>query len=124
MPPGTPDLPVAIVGAGACGLTAALMLRDAGIDCVLLERDAMPQGSTALSSGFIPAAGTRVQRAAGVPDDSAERFAQDIQSKAHGTAAPHLVAAFTEAIAPAMDALQQRHGLPFQLLGGFLYPGH
>ena len=124
MPPGTPELPVAIVGSGACGLTAAIALRDAGIDCVLLERDATPQGSTALSSGFIPAAGTRVQRAAGVHDDSAERFAKDIQAKAHGTAAPHLVTAFTEAIAPALDALQQRHGLPFELLDGFLYPGH
>ena len=68
MPPGTTELPVAIVGSGACGLTAALMLRDAGIDCVLLERDARPQGSTALSSGFIPAAGTGVQQAAGVHD--------------------------------------------------------
>jgi fumarate reductase flavoprotein subunit len=124
MPPGTSELPVAIVGSGACGLTATLMLRDAGIDCVLLERDARPQGSTALSSGFIPAAGTRVQQAAGVHDDSAERFAKDIQAKAHGTAAPHLVAAFTEAIAPAIDALQQRHGLAFELLDGFLYPGH
>jgi len=124
MPPGTPELPVAIVGSGACGLTAAIALRDAGIDCVLLERDATPQGSTALSSGFIPAAGTQVQRNAGVHDDSPERFAKDIQAKAHGTAAPHLVTAFTEAIAPAMDALQQRHGLPFELLDGFLYPGH
>jgi len=124
MPPGTPEVPVAIVGAGACGLTAALMLRDAGIDCVLLERDARAQGSTALSSGFIPAAGTRVQREAGVTDDSAERFARDIQAKAHGTAAPQLVAAYTEAIAPALDALQQRHGLRFELLEGFLYPGH
>jgi len=124
MPVGTPELPVAIVGAGACGLTAAIALRDAGIDCVLLERDAQPQGSTALSSGFIPAAGTRVQRAAGIVDDSAERFAADIQAKALGTAAPHLVTAFTQAIAPALDALQQRHGLAFELLDGFLYPGH
>ena len=124
MPPGSPELPVALVGAGACGLTAALMLRDAGIDCVLLERDAQPLGSTALSSGFIPAAGTFAQRAAGVLDDSAARFAQDIQAKAHGTAAPHLVAAFTEASAPALDALHQRHGLQFELLEGFLYPGH
>ena len=60
MPDGTPEVPVAIVGAGACGLTATLMLRDAGIDCALLERDAQPLGSTALSSGFIPAAGTCV----------------------------------------------------------------
>jgi fumarate reductase flavoprotein subunit len=124
MPAGTPHVPVAIVGAGACGLTAALMLRDAGIDCVLLERDASPQGSTALSSGFIPAAGTAVQRAAGVHDDSAARFAADIQAKAHGRAAPHLVAAYTEAIAPALDTLQQRHGIAFELLDGFLYPGH
>jgi fumarate reductase flavoprotein subunit len=124
MPAGTPDVPVAIVGAGACGLTAALMLRDAGIDCVLLERDAQPQGSTALSSGFIPAAGTAVQRAAGVHDDSARRLAADIQAKAKGTAAAHLVAAYAEAIAPALDALQARHGLAFELLDGFLYPGH
>lgn len=123
MPAGTPAVPVAIVGAGACGLTAAIFLRERGLDCVLLERDATPQGSTALSSGFIPAAGTRVQRAAGV-DDSAALFAADIQRKAHDTAAPHLVKAYTEAIAPALDALQERHGLAFELLDGFLYPGH
>jgi fumarate reductase flavoprotein subunit len=80
MPDGTPHVPVAIVGAGACGLTAALMLRDAGVDCVLLERDASPQGSTALSSGFIPAAGTTAQRAAGVHGDSPAQFAADIQA--------------------------------------------
>jgi len=124
MPAGTPEVPVAIVGAGACGLTAAIFLREAGIDCVLLERDGAPQGSTALSSGFIPAAGTRAQRAAGVTDDDASRFAADIQAKAHGTAAPHLVRAYSEAIAPALDALAERHGLMFEVLGGFLYPGH
>ncbi len=123
LPPETPHVPVAIVGAGACGLTAALMLSDAGVDCVLLERDAAPSGSSALSSGFIPAAGTRVQRSAGI-EDSPERFAADIQTKAHGTAASHLVAAYTQAIAPAIDALQARHGIAFVLLDGFLYPGH
>ncbi len=114
---------VAIVGAGACGLTAALMLHDAGIDCVVLERDAQPSGSTALSSGFIPAPGTRVQRQHGI-DDSPERFAAEIQAKAHGRAAPALVHAYTEAIGPTLDALQARHGLDWVLLDGFLYPGH
>ena len=123
LPVEAPHLAVAIVGAGACGLTAALMLSDAGVDCVLLERDAAPSGSSALSSGFIPAAGTRVQRAAGI-SDSPEQFAADIQAKAHDTAAGHLVAAYTQAIAPAIDALQARHGVEFVLLDGFLYPGH
>ena len=116
--------PVAIVGAGACGLTAALMLHDSGVECVVLERDAVPSGSTALSSGFIPAPGTRVQRAQGIADDSPERFAADIQAKAHGRAAPALVQAYAQAIGPALDELEQRHGLAWTVLDGFLYPGH
>jgi fumarate reductase flavoprotein subunit len=122
MPAGTPEVPVAIVGAGACGQTAAIALRAAGIDCVLIERDRQPLGSTALSSGFIPAAGTDVQRAQGV-DDTPARFAADIRAKAKGRAAPHLVEAYTTAIPQAIVLLQQ-HGLVFDLLDGFLYPGH
>lgn len=115
--------PVAIVGAGACGLTAALALHRQGIECVVLERDAVPAGSTALSSGFVPAPVTRVQKAAKV-EDSPELFAQDIQHKAHGQAAPALVKAYSEAIGPAMDALEAHHHIPWQLLDQFLYPGH
>ena len=33
---------------------------------LVLERDRVPRGSTALSSGFIPAAGTRFQRDKGI----------------------------------------------------------
>jgi fumarate reductase flavoprotein subunit len=122
LPAGAEAVPVAVVGAGACGLTAALALREAGIECLLLDRDAAPGGSTGLSSGFIPAAGTPAQCRAGVGDDPA-RFAADIQRKARGSAAPHLVQAYAEAAAPAL-ALLERHGLAFELLEGFLYPGH
>lgn len=122
-PPPAPHVAVAIVGAGACGLTAAIRLRDEGIACVLLERDAQPSGSTALSSGFIPAAGTRLQKSLGI-EDSGQLFAEDIQAKAHGDAAPHLVQAYAQAVAQAIDALEQRHGIGFEVLDGFLYPGH
>ena len=57
--------PVLVIGGGACGLTAALKARDTGADVVVLERDAHLTGSTAMSSGFIPATGTR----AGYPSD-------------------------------------------------------
>lgn len=123
MPPGTPQLPAVVLGAGACGWTAALALREFGVDVLLVERDAVPAGSTALSSGLIPAAGTAVQRAAGVHDDSPAAFAADIQAKAGGGAAAHLVAAYTQAVPVALEGLQ-RHGLRFELLDGFLYPGH
>ncbi len=117
-----PHVPVVIVGAGACGLTAAIGLRLCNIECVVLERDARPRGSTALSSGFIPAAGTRVQRALGIVD-TRECFAQDVQAKAHGDAAQPLLDAYTGAVAQAIDALELQ-GMVFEVLGGFLYPGH
>ena len=121
--PEAPHISVAIVGGGACGLTAALRLRDLGVECLVLERDSSPTGSTALSSGFIPAAETRLQKSLGI-DDSQALFARDIQAKAHGAAAQHLVDAYVEAVPQAIDALELQHGIPFEILDGFLYPGH
>jgi fumarate reductase flavoprotein subunit len=114
---------VAIVGAGACGLVAALKLHHLGIDCIVVERDALPQGSTALSSGFIPAPCTVAQKRQGIAD-SVEAFEKDIQAKAKNTAAAHLVAAYAKAIGPAMNFLEEHHGLNWQVLDSFLYPGH
>lgn len=116
-------VPVVIVGAGACGLVAALAARDAGAEVLVLERDASPSGSTALSSGFVPASPTRFQRAAGV-DDSPARMAADIHAKNHGQADASIVQAVCEASGPAIEWLADAHGVPFQLLEGFLYPGH
>ena len=62
------QVPLLIIGAGAAGLCAALAAREAGIEAVVIERDAVPSGSTALSAGLIPAAGTRWQRAKGIAD--------------------------------------------------------
>ncbi|MCZ7562565.1 MAG: FAD-dependent oxidoreductase [Burkholderiales bacterium] len=115
--------PVVIVGAGACGLVAALAARDAGAEVLVIERDASPSGSTALSSGFVPAAGTRYQRAAGI-DDAPERMAADIRRKNHDEADPRVVEAVCRASGPAIEWLADAHGVPFVLVEGFLYPGH
>src|SRR5215471_5064078 len=72
-----------IVGAGAAGLCAALAAKEAGVEPVVIERDPVPAGSTALSAGLIPAAGTRFQRAKCI-SDSTEILATDIQRKTHG----------------------------------------
>ncbi len=82
--------PVLVVGAGACGTVAALAARDAGADVLVLERDRAPSGSTALSSGMIPACGTRFQRDKGV-DDSVALMAADVQRKARNQADPAIV---------------------------------
>ena len=45
------QVPLVIVGAGAAGLCAGLAAKEAGIDAVVIERDDVPSGSTALSAG-------------------------------------------------------------------------
>jgi fumarate reductase flavoprotein subunit len=115
--------PVLIVGAGAAGLTAALSAHEAGAEVLVLERDAVPRGSTALSAGLIPAAGTRWQRAAGEADDAA-RFAGDIMAKAGQEPEAALVDLVTRHIGPALEWLADRHGLDFSVITDFRYPGH
>lgn len=117
------EIAVAIVGAGACGLTSALAAHEAGAEAVLLERDAVPSGSTALSAGLIPAAGTRFQRALGIDDDPA-LFAADVMAKNHGRADPEEVALIAREAGPALEWLADAHGLQFDLVEGFRYPGH
>jgi len=114
---------VAIVGGGAAGLVAALAASEAGAEVAVIERDATPSGSTALSSGMVPAAGTRIQAARGVLD-TAEIMAADVQRKAKDENDAALVLAACRAVAPAVDWLKERHGVPFELVEGFLYPGH
>lgn len=115
--------PLVIIGAGACGLTAALAAIDAGATPLVLERDDRPMGSTALSSGFIPAAGTRWQAAAGVDDDPAT-FLADIQAKSKDRSNATVARSVATTIGPTLEWLADAHALEFVLVDGFLYPGH
>lgn len=117
------DIPLVIVGGGACGLVSALAAKEAGLDPLILERDAMPRGSTFMSSGFVPAAGTRFQQMAGI-DDTPDLMADDIQRKNGHEADPEIVRALAEQSGQIIEWLADRHGIPFELVQGFLYPGH
>ena len=116
-------VPVVIIGAGACGMTAALTVADAGIEVVVLERESVPQGSTALSSGMIPACGTNIQKALG-SEDNVEAMVADILSKAHNETDANMVKILCQESGPAINWLTETHGVELILVEGFLYPGH
>jgi fumarate reductase flavoprotein subunit len=116
-------VPLLIIGAGAAGICGALAANEAGVETVVIERDAVPGGSTALSAGLIPAAGTRFQRAKGIADSPA-CFIADIQRKANGEAAPAVLESVASGAAPLIEWLADGHALPFELVDGFNYPGH
>ncbi len=115
--------PLVIVGAGGTGLTAALAAADAGIEALVIERDPTPLGSTAMSTGMIPAAGTPEQAAAGIVD-TPELFVSDIMAKTKGRTDPHMAYLLAAESAETVAWLRDRHGVPLELIDGFLYPGH
>lgn len=117
------EVPVLIVGAGACGLSAALAASDAGADVLVIERDKVPRGSTGLSTGLIPACGSKLQRAAGVAD-SAEAFTGDILRKTKGQTNRPMVDRLVRASGGLIDWLVDMHGIQLELCRGLRYPGH
>lgn len=106
--------PVAVVGAGACGFTAALAAVDAGAEVLILERDKRPWGSTSMSLGAMCAATSSEHRRHGI-DDSAELFYRDVMAKTEGRADPALTRLIASESGPAVDWLRSQHSVPLDL---------
>jgi len=119
----TMHVPVVVIGAGATGLCAALAVADAGVEVLVIERDDTPLGSTAMSTGLIPAAGTPEQAAQGLVD-SPEIFADDIMRKTKGHTDAAMALALARESAETVAWMRDAHAIPLDLLDGFVYPGH
>ena len=104
-------------------MTAALAAAQSGAAVLLLEKERRPGGNTALSSGMIPAAGTRLQLQAGI-DDTPERMARDILAKNHNSSDPAMTLRVCRESAPLVDWLAEQVGVPIQVVTDFNYPGH
>lgn len=117
------NFPVIIVGGGGTGLCAALAARDAGAEVLVIERDKIPLGTTSMSTGLIPAAGSSQQAVADI-EDSAELFAQDIIAKTMGRVDQDLVRHLARESGRTVEWLIDSHGLALTLVDGFTYPGH
>ena len=115
--------PVVVIGGGACGLTAALAARDAGAAVLVLERDPVPRGTTAMSTGLIPAAGTPDQAAEGIRD-TPDMLTADIVAKTKGRTDVDIAQRLAGESSDTVLWLRETHGVPLTLVDGFLYPGH
>lgn len=114
-----------IVGAGGCGLTAAIALHDTcpNANIAVVDKADRACGNTVLSSGSIPAAGTRFQKAVGV-DDSPAIFQEDLLAVAGAHEAMSLMRALTETSAEAVEWLVDRANVRLTLVETYKHIGH
>jgi fumarate reductase flavoprotein subunit len=117
------EIDVLVIGAGACGLTAAIAAHDAGAEVAIVEKLDRPGGNSALSTGSVPAAGTRFQRDAGIAD-SPERFVDDLMRTGGATDCPHLVRRLVETSAATVEWLVDSVGARMTLVTAYKHVGH
>ena len=117
------EVDVLVIGAGGCGLTAALSAHESGAEVLVLERDSSALGTTAMSTGLIPGAGSRFQKEKGI-EDSPELFTADLLRKTHNETDHDMAAHMAKVSAPTVEWLAESCGVPLSLVDSFDYPGH
>lgn len=117
------EVDVVVVGAGACGLIAALAAKERGAEVVVLEKLDRYAGNTTLSSGSIPGAGSRYQRAAGI-DDSPARMADDLRRVAGSHEADALVDVLSRHCAEVVEWLADFAQVQMRLITFYKHVGH
>ncbi|MEX3957429.1 FAD-dependent oxidoreductase [Trinickia sp. EG282A] len=98
------DFDVIVIGGGGAGLSAACHAARNGASVMILEADKMLGGATALAGGVVYAAGTRVQRDAGIVD-SPEAMFQYMMSLNQWSIRPALAKIMCEGGASIIDWL-------------------
>lgn len=117
------DVDLLVIGAGGCGLAAAIAAHDAGLSTAVVEKLDRPGGNSSLSTGSVPAANSRFQREAGIQDDP-ETYARDLMAIAKETDDFALVKRLTQVSAETVEWLVDTVGARMQLITAYKHIGH
>lgn len=90
------------VGAGSAGLPLAIRAAERGAKVLQIDADSRIGGTLHWSSGQIAAAGTRLQKEAGIVDSPDEHY-DDAQRVAHGNIDPTVMRLFVDNAADTID---------------------
>jgi len=116
-------VPIVVVGAGGAGMLAAITAANCGFEVLLLEKSTRRGCNTEWSGGLVQAAGTRVQRAAGIVDSPRVMF-EDIMRKNKWKSDPEIVAMIAQRSCDVIDLFIDEIGMPIHLDENVLYFGH
>ncbi|MBO9514510.1 MAG: FAD-binding protein [Variovorax sp.] len=117
------EVDVLVIGAGACGMAAAIAAHDAGAQVAIVEKRERPGGNSSLSTGSVPGAGSRFQREAGIVD-SADVMIADLQRIAGESDLPALTQRMARISAELCEWLVDSVGARMALITDYCHVGH
>ena len=117
------EIDVLVIGAGACGLAAALRAAECGASVGIVEKLDRLSGNSMVSSGSIPGAGTRFQCEAGLADGP-DAFIEDLLRISGPHEAEGLTRRLAQISAPLVEWLVDSAGVRMTLITAYRHIGH
>ena len=112
-----------ILGAGAAGMVSALVAAQRGLKVLLIDPHFSEPNNLIVSGGLFPAAGSHLQRAAGIAD-SPQAWLADLQAFAGDSVNQRIAEAVAEAMPPLTAFLVDTLAAPIRFLADVPAPGH
>lgn len=118
-PAQTLNADIAIVGAGAAGQTAAIRASELGKKVVLLEKMPFAGGAAAVNGGTVVIQGSKIQKDAGVKDDSPAIMTEDYIKNGHNLNDRRMLALYVNNVGPMVDWATTYAGMKLNTKAGF-----
>ena len=117
------EIDVLVIGAGGCGLVAALAASEGGASVAILEKMERISGNTGLSTGSVLGGGTRFQEQAGI-EDSPAKMMEDLLRKSGPHDMPELVRTLAYESASLVHWLADDIRIRLELITDYRHVGH
>lgn len=110
---------VVVVGAGAAGQIATIRAAELGKKVVLLERQPFSGGAAAVNGGTVVLQGSKIQKEAGVTDDSPEIMTDDYLKNGHNLNDRRMLSLYVNNVGPTIDWATSYANMPIDTKAGF-----
>ncbi len=110
---------IAVVGAGAAGQAATIRASELGKKVVLIEKMPFAGGAAAVNGGTVVTQGSKIQKDAGVTDDSPAIMTDDYVKNGHGLNDRRMLELYVNNVGPTIDWATGYAGMQLNTKAGF-----
>lgn len=110
---------IAVVGAGAAGQTATIRASQLGKKVILIEKMPFAGGAAAVNGGTVVIQGSKIQKEAGVKDDSPAIMTEDYIKNGHNLNDRRMLELYVNNVGPMVDWATTEGGMQLNTKAGF-----